>query len=78
MNLACNSRAEYEALRNAAQAKAEMDMTDARMRELAQELVRELGAFPSQSIIKAYRAAPALNGVPDYIVAQAIATVPES
>ena len=70
-----DSRAEFAALRSAARAKAEQDMTDAKLQELAQELIRDMGAFPNQSIIQAYEAAPALNRVPDYVVARAIAAV---
>jgi len=73
-----DSRAEFKALCEAARAKAEQDMTDFRLRELAGELVREMGAFPNQSIVQAYEAAPALNRVPDYIVAQAITAALQS
>jgi hypothetical protein len=73
-----DSRAEFRALRGAAQAKAEQDMSDTRLQELAQELVQEMGAFPNQSIIKTYEAAPALNRVPDYMVARAMAAVLQS
>ncbi len=38
----------------------------------ASELIRQQGAFPDQSIISAYQAAPALNKLPDYVVARAI------
>jgi hypothetical protein len=70
-----DSRAEFGALCQAAQSKAEQDMTDARLRELAGELIQEMGAFPNRSIIQTYEASPALNRVPDYIVAQAFANV---
>lgn len=68
-----DSRAEFKSLCKAARIKAEQDMTDARLRELGGELVLEMGAFPNQSVIAAYEAEPALNRVPDYVVAQAIA-----
>jgi len=70
-----DSRAEFAALCASARAKAEPDMTDARMQELARELVQERGAFPNQSIVQAYEAAPILNRVPDYMVARAITAV---
>ena len=38
----------------------------------ASELTKEQGAFPDRSIISAYQAAPALNKLPDYVVARAI------
>jgi hypothetical protein len=67
-----DSRAEFEALREAARSKAEEGMTDSKLRELAGELIRERGAFPDRSIIAAYKEAPGLNKVPDYVVAVAI------
>ncbi len=67
-----DSQAEFEALLEAVCAKAEVEMTEERMRELADELIKEIGAFPDGSIISAYEAAPALGKLPDYIVARAI------
>jgi hypothetical protein len=67
-----DSQAEFEALAEAVRAKAETGMTEERMRELAEDLIREAGAFPDGSIIPAYEAAPALGKLPDYIVARAI------
>jgi len=67
-----DSQAEFEALMEAARTKAEVEMTEERMRELANELIREVGAFPDKSIISAYEAEPALGKLPDYVVAQVI------
>jgi hypothetical protein len=67
-----DSQPEFEVLLEAVRAKAEFEMTEERMRELADELIREVGAFPDRSIISAYEAAPALGKLPDYIVARAI------
>ena len=67
-----DSRAEFQALKEAANAKAEPDMTDERLHQLANELIIQVGAFPDKSIISAYEAAPALGKLPDYIVARAI------
>lgn len=67
-----DSQAEFEALLEAVRAKAEDEMTEARMRELADELIKEAGAFPDGSIISAYEASPALGKLPDYVVARAI------
>jgi hypothetical protein len=67
-----DSQAEFEALMEAARAKAEVGMTEERMRRLADELIREVGAFPDGSIISAYEAEPALGKLPDYVVARAI------
>ncbi len=67
-----DSRAEFSALRESARIKAEDGMNDARLRELAWELIQEKGAFPDRSIIAAYRRSPGLNKVPDYVVALAI------
>ena len=65
-------RAEFEALVEAARDKAEADMTEQRMRELADELIEQIGAYPDKSIISAYQAEPALGKLPDYVVAQVI------
>ncbi|MGA1979443.1 MAG: hypothetical protein ABSG99_02605 [Sedimentisphaerales bacterium] len=67
-----DSQAEFEALLEAVRAKAEDGMTEDRMRELANELIKEAGAFPDRSIISAYEAEPALGKLPDYVVARAI------
>lgn len=67
-----DSRAEFEALRQSARDKAEAHMTEERMKQLADELIAEAGAFPDRSIISAYEAAPALSKLPDYIVGRAI------
>lgn len=74
-----DSRAEFEALRQAARDKAEAEMTQSaghltaeRLKELAGELIAEVGAFPDKSIVSAYEAEPALNKLPDYIVGRAI------
>ncbi len=67
-----DSQAEFEALAEAVHAKAEIEMTEERMRQLAEELIKEVGAFPDESIISAYEAASALGKLPDYIVARAI------
>jgi hypothetical protein len=67
-----DSQAEFEALLEAVRAKAEIGMTEEKMRGLADELIREVGAFPDESIISAYEAAPALGKLPDYIVARTI------
>ena len=67
-----DSRAEFEALKEAARSKAEGEMTDERLLELADELIREVGAFPDASIISGYEAKPALSKLPDYVAARAI------
>ena len=67
-----DSRAEFQALRAAAGRKVHADMTDQQVQELADQLIAERGAYPDQRIIAAYESAPALNKLPDYIVARAI------
>ncbi|TKJ37369.1 MAG: hypothetical protein CEE38_07650 [Planctomycetes bacterium B3_Pla] len=66
-----DSRAEFEALVEAARAKAQ-DVSEQSLRPLAEELIEEVGVFPDKSIIAAYQAKPALNKLPDYIVARTI------
>lgn len=67
-----DSRAEFEALVEAARSMAEPDVTEEKLRPLAEELIKEVGAFPDKSIISAYEAKPGLNKLPDYVVARTI------
>ena len=67
-----NSKAEFEALVEAARSKAENGLTDENLRTLAEELIEQVRAFPDKSIISAYEAQPGLRKLPDYIVARAI------
>jgi len=67
-----DSRAEFEALVEAARDKAKTGLTGERLRLLADELIEELGAFPDRSIISSYEAEPGLRKLPDYVVARTI------
>ena len=67
-----DSREEYEALIKAAWSKTEANASGTRMRELANDLIRELGAYPDKSIISDYEAEPTLNKLPDYVIARII------
>lgn len=67
-----DSRAEFEALVNAARDKIGSDVTPEKINQLAEELIQNVGAFPDRSIITAYEAKPGLNKLPDYIVARVI------
>ena len=67
-----DSRAEFEALVESARGKAEAGATEEGLRPLAEELIKELGAFPDKSIISSYEAEPGLRKLPDYVVARTI------
>jgi len=67
-----DSTEEFEQLLEAARLKTEAEVTKQRLQSLADELIEEVGAFPDKSIISAYEAEPALNKLPDYMVARAI------
>lgn len=67
-----DSRAEFSALTEAVREKAEPSMSEQRMWQLADELIKQVGAFPDKSIISGYEAWPALKKLPDYVVARAI------
>ena len=67
-----DSRAEFESLVEAARNMAELMATQEDFKPLATELMKEVGAFPDKSIISAYQARPALNKLPDYVVARII------
>jgi hypothetical protein len=67
-----DSRAEFEELVKAAQSKLIARTNEQQLPKLADELIKDLGAFPDKSIIAAYLACPALGKLPDYVVARAI------
>jgi hypothetical protein len=67
-----DSRAEFENLVRAARDKAQTGEVEERLGLLAEELIKELGAFPNKSIISAYNTEPCLRKLPDYIVARTI------
>jgi hypothetical protein len=67
-----DSRAEFQALVEAARHKSRQPDSEQRLTELAEQLIGEVGAFPDRSIISTYEAGPALGRLPDYIVARAI------
>jgi hypothetical protein len=70
-----DSSREFELLLDAVREKAEPEMSDWRIRELAEELIKNYGAFPDASIIEAYEKAPTLNKLPDYATAKTIEEV---
>jgi FKBP-type peptidyl-prolyl cis-trans isomerase (trigger factor) len=67
-----DSRTEFEALLDAIRSRAMVQATDERLREVAEELIKQFGAFPDRSIIIAYEADPSLDKLPDYIVSLSI------
>jgi hypothetical protein len=67
-----DSRAEFENLVRSARSKVQTGEIEERLDLLAEELIKELGAFPDKSIISAYKAEPCLRKLPDYIVARTI------
>jgi hypothetical protein len=67
-----DSRGEFEALVEAARGKAEKLTVQDNLATPANELIKEVGAFPDKSIISAYHVKPALNKLPDYVVARVI------
>lgn len=70
-----DSRVELRALMEAVMDKAQAGMTEKKMRQLAKELIKQLGAYPDKSIITDYEAGPDLGKLPDYVVARAIEEV---
>jgi hypothetical protein len=67
-----DSRAEFKDLVRAARSKVRTGEVEERLDLLAEELIREHGAFPDKTIISAYEAEPGLRKLPDYIVARTI------
>ena len=70
-----DSRQEFQELIVAAQALAGDNASDEQLPELAEELIRQVGAYPDRSIIAAYAVKPTLQRLPDFIVASAIEQV---
>ena len=70
-----DSRKDFNELVELVRRKTEPDMTDERMREIVDDIIREVGAYPDQSIVDAYLDKPSLEKVPDYILARAIEEV---
>jgi hypothetical protein len=70
-----DSRGEFAELLELVHEKAEAGMDDERMRQLADEIIREFGAFPDGSIIAAYKGKPELFKLPDYVAACVIEEV---
>jgi hypothetical protein len=64
-----NSRPEFAALVAAARSRAGSGVRDEELQELADDLIRQVGAYPDASILEAYAAEPTLQKLPDYIVA---------
>ena len=67
-----DSTAEFDALKEAAEQLTEPDMSDERLKQLAEKLVHQAGAFPDKSIISTYENKPALPKLPDFALAKAI------
>ena len=67
-----DSRAEFENLVEAARRKAHAGNVEEGLELLAEELIKEIGAFPDKTIISAYEAKPGLRKLPDYIAARTI------
>jgi len=67
-----DSRDEFENLVMAAHKKGRTDDAEEKLDILAEELIKERGAFPDETIISAYEAQPGLRKLPDYIVARTI------
>jgi hypothetical protein len=64
-----NSRPEFADLVAAARSLAGAGVPDEDLPDLADDLIRQVGAYPDASILAAYGAEPTLQKLPDYIVA---------
>ena len=67
-----DSEAEFACLLAAVHKKADLAEDDTRIRELADEIISEQGAFPDMSIIACYKREPGLSKLPDYVASRAI------
>jgi len=64
-----NSRPEFADLVAAARSRAGAGVPDGMLQNLADDLIRQVGAYPDRSIMEAYAVEPTLQKLPDYIVA---------
>jgi len=67
-----DSGREFARLLDSASQKAQSELANERLEELANELIEDFGAFPDRSIISAYESEPALSKLPDYVLSRAI------
>jgi len=67
-----DSRPEFARLVATARSLAAECESDEMLPDLADELIRQAGAFPDRSIIGAYHVEPTLQKLPDYVVARVI------
>ncbi len=73
-----DSRQEFESLVATARSlicDVRADVPDEILRELADRLISQSGAFPDQSIMAGYAAQPTLQKLPDFVVASTIEQV---
>ncbi len=70
-----NSRPEFADLVAAARSLAGAGVPDEVLPDLAEKLIARAGAYPDRSIIDTYTAEPALQKLPDYLVACVIEEV---
>jgi len=64
--------AEFDALMEAIRGKVRDGMPEGSLRQWANELIQEVGAFSDISILSAYATVPSSQKLPDYVVARAI------
>jgi len=67
-----NSRPEFADLVAAARSLAGPGVSDEELPQRADDLIRQVGAYPDKSILETYAAEPTLQKLPDYVVACAI------
>ena len=67
-----NSRQEFADLVATARSLAGTEVSEGTLPGLAEELIRQVGAFPDRSIFDTYAVEPTLQKLPDYIVASII------
>jgi hypothetical protein len=67
-----DSRPEFAQLVATARSLAAECESDEMLPDLADELIRQSGAFPDRSIIDTYHIEPTLQKLPDYVVARVI------
>lgn len=67
-----DSSKEFEILQSAVDDIIKLGFDEKNLNDYARSLISRLGAFPDKSIIDTYRLKPAVNHLPDFLLASAI------
>ena len=73
-----DSTEEYNALLEKIKEIVKSGFDEQKVEQYAKQLIKESGAFPDKSIVEAFKEKPALQKIPDYVVACSIEKIIEN